>query len=75
MGMLARHFAGLLGRVRSTDMRQPDAAAPYEPRPMTSFLGSLSAEQMVKLKAYAGEEKHGEDRHRRPLEPETGRFV
>ncbi len=59
MNMLDR----LVGRLRRTSTgseRLPEHEALYPSRPMTSFLDALSPEQNAKLRAYRGQESHGE---------------
>ena len=62
MNMLDR----LVGRLRRpTPVTEPslELAPLHSPRPMTSFLDGLTTEQKAKLRAYRGQESHGEEAH------------
>ena len=62
MNMLDR----LVGRLRrpTPAIKPPLEPAPlHSPRPMTSFLDSLTTEQKAKLRSYRGQESHGEEVH------------
>lgn len=59
MNMLDR-FVGRLRRTPLAPRQPPEPQALYPARPMTSFLDALSPEQKAKLRAYRGQEGHGE---------------
>jgi hypothetical protein len=65
MEMLARQFSGLFRRSSFADKPLPEPEPIYTSRPMTSFFASLTDEQKAKLRAYRGDESHGEDDFRR----------
>ncbi len=59
MKMLNR-FVGRFRRPPLTAKQPPEPATLFPSRPMSSFLDSLSPEQKAKLRAYRGQESHGE---------------
>ena len=59
MNMLNR-FVGRFRRPPLTAKQPSEPETLYPSRPMTSFLDSLSPEQKAKLRAYRGQESHGE---------------